>query len=266
MGRQKKFKKMKLPPFLEDFKSALVEKFVLGLVVIFAIVISILFVKTFLYRSDYFRLRIVETRGDFLDQAVVNSMNNELLKIHRGRNVFTINLKGIERSIQTSYPDAKDVSARIALPDRLSISLKFRKPVAVVNAGKYYPIDEDGFVLPRVDAGSLKDLPVIFGVDINSETRRGARPPSKSLELAIELIKSIRRFKSFAEYGVNTIDARDAKNLIFFLKTGTEVRIGCEGFGERLEQLMRTLRDPRLVLPNIKYIDLRFKDVVIGPK
>ena len=44
------------------------------------------------------------------------------------------------------------------------------------------------------------------------------------------------------------------------------MRIGCEDFKDRLETLRRTLKDPRLALDRVEYIDLRFGDAVIGPK
>ena len=42
--------------------------------------------------------------------------------------------------------------------------------------------------------------------------------------------------------------------------------IGYENLKERLEALHDTLRDPRLVLDSISYIDVRFKDIAISPK
>ena len=42
--------------------------------------------------------------------------------------------------------------------------------------------------------------------------------------------------------------------------------MGDEKFRERLDLLGRALRDPRLALENVKYIDVRFKDIIIGPK
>ena len=60
--------------------------------------------------------------------------------------------------------------------------------------------------------------------------------------------------------------AGDIKNLSFYLNDTLEIRIGYENFGQRLGHLRKTLRDPRFAVAKIKYIDLRFDDIVISPK
>jgi hypothetical protein len=47
---------------------------------------------------------------------------------------------------------------------------------------------------------------------------------------------------------------------------GPMVIIGYENLKERLDALHDTLRDPRLVLDSISYIDVRFKDIAISPR
>ena len=47
---------------------------------------------------------------------------------------------------------------------------------------------------------------------------------------------------------------------------GPMIIIGYENLKERLEALHDTLRDPRLMLDSINYIDVRFKDIAISPK
>ena len=49
-------------------------------------------------------------------------------------------------------------------------------------------------------------------------------------------------------------------------KDGIEIRIGNNHFIERLKILDQTLRTLALDAAKIRYIDLRFDDVVIGPR
>ena len=86
------------------------------------------------------------------------------------------------------------------------------------------------------------------------------------MSLAIELLNRIKKSKFLSGYSANTIDAGDVRNILLYLKNGVEVRMGGEDFEDRLDVLQKTLRDTRLVMDKIKYIDVRFKDVVIGPK
>ena len=266
MKKQRGSKKIKMPGFIKEFKDAAIRN---AIALVSAIVILAAFVYVsnyFLCSSSYFRLRAIETKSAFIDQSIVADANNDLLRLYKGKNVFVINLKAIARSLEAVYPDATDIRVRIGLPDRLIVNLKYRKPVALIFNKQYYPIDEDGYVLPSVDARSLSGLIAITGVDIKNIDRRSHWSVSRNLKTAIELLKAIKRSKFLSDYNIKSIDAKDAGNLLFYLSSGVEVRIGSENFDERIMYLENTLKNPRLVLDAVKYIDVRFKDIVIGPK
>lgn len=264
MGKQKKIKRSRASGVSGELKTAIMSRMMTTLVIIIFLSISGILVKAFLQKSDYFKLRTVDIKASFLDTRSASFISGRVLNAYKARNVFDINLKHIARFIQDSYGDVRDVVVGIRLPDKLVISLKLRRPVALVKSGKFYPVDEDGVVLPgsgRVDA--LNDLPIIDGVDIK---RAGSLSSYRSLNLALKLLGEIRLVRSLSGLGVATISVYDPANLSFSLKNGVEIRVGEENFKERLKLLDSALRDPRLVLDNIKYIDVRFKDIIIGPK
>ena len=62
------------------------------------------------------------------------------------------------------------------------------------------------------------------------------------------------------------IDIGDSKNLSFFVDQDIEIRIGNSHLIERLKILDQTLKTIELDRSKIRYIDLRFDDVVIGPR
>lgn len=266
MKRRKRAGKFKLLSLVKEIGSFVLNRSA-GVIVICVFIFAAFFLaRSFLYRSGYFRLKVVETRSVFLDQAAVLSLNDQLLKLYKGDNVFSINLKAIAQSIRRFYPDAREVVARIILPDRLLVNLKFTKPIALVRGGRIYPIDEDGMVLPSMDTGSLKGLPVIEGAGIRYDEKRNRQSSSGNLKYALELLKEIKKSKFLTECGISSVDARDLSGMAFYLSNALEVRIGYENFRDRLESLEKTLKDPRIAIDRIKYIDVRFKDVVIGPK
>lgn len=266
MGRRKGFKKIKLPPVLGDLKDAVMSKMLTVGVIIIFIIVTLLLVKAFLYRSDYFKLRRLEIRDTFLDQRGLGSIYNYLLSSYKGRNIFRIDLKTIDGYLQSSYPDAREIRVRVELPDKIVVKMKFRKPVALVRTSGLYAVDEDGFVLPTANVEQLKELPVIEGVNVRYDERRLRQSSSGNLKIALGLLKEIKASRFMANYGVGSINAEDARNLSFSLKNGVEVRMGCEDFKGGLAMLEQTLKDPRLLMDKIKYIDVRFKDAVIGPK
>jgi cell division septal protein FtsQ len=260
-------KKIKKPKILKTgggTKDAMISKSMTVFVVFIFIIFASVLVKAFLYESNYFKLRAVDIKASFLDPRAGAYINSRILNAYKLRNVFNIDLNSIAKDIQNSYGDVRDVVVRISLPDKLIVSLKLRRPVALIKSGKFYPIDQDGVVLPsgsRVDA--LNDLPIINGIDIRSGNSNLTR---RNIKLALELLGEIRLTRSLSSLGVASINVYDPRNASFCLKNGVEIRMGEESFRERLNLLSKALRDPRLVLDNVKYIDVRYKDIIVGPK
>ena len=264
MGRLKKIRKFKIFKTTDGIKDAIMSKAMTVLVVVVFLIFAAMLIKAFLQESNYFKLRSVEIKASFLDPRAASFISNRILNAYKSRNIFNIRLKDIARYVQSGYGDVRDVVVTISLPDRFVVSLKLRRPVALVKSGKFYPVDQDGVVLPpgsRVDA--LNDLPVISGIDIRAGSSRFTY---RSLKLALELLGEIRLTRSLSSLGIASITVYDPRNMSFALKNGVEIRIGEENFRERLNLLDRALRDPRLALDNVKYIDVRFKDIIIGPK
>ena len=266
MKRHKGSKKIKLPPFVKDARDAIIGKFTGAIVFFIFALLIILLARSFVYSSDYFKLRTIDLRDAVLDQKTASYIGAQLLNIYKGRNVFTLSLRPIADSLRRAYPDSKDVVLKIAMPDKLVVGMKFRKPVALVRNIKYYAVDDEGFILPTFDVSTLKNLPVIEGADIRYNELRGKKSVSKNLKLALELLRQVKNSRVFSEHGLTTINAASPESLSFYIKEGVEVIIGPDNFSDKLETLEKTLKDPRLAMDKIKYIDLRFSEVTIGPR
>lgn len=228
--------------------------------------LSLLLAKTFVQKSGYFKLRSVEVRDLMISKDLAALITDELMRSYKDENIFDVDIKEIAKSLRSSHPDARNVAVMRELPDKIVVSFNFRSPVALIGNEKRYPVDDECFILTSMDASSLKGLPIVVGVDIRYEEKRGKKCESKNLKVALELLKAIKKSDFLNELSINTIDAGDIKGMSFYLANGLEIRIGDENFSQRLEVLKKTLRNPRLVVDRIKYIDLRFEEVVIGPK
>lgn len=265
MAKQKR--KIQLPPVVEGAKEWLLK--VAANVAVFAtfVIVVAMLAQAFLYRSDYFRVNSVETRDTGLDSSTVAYINNQLLHLYKGKNIFTVDLKAVSGALRARFPDAKEIIVKIALPDKIVVNMKFRRAIALVRSGKIYPVDEEGVVLLNANEALFKFLPVIEGIEIRPSERMAARGNSyRNLRVTLDLVEEIRRSKFLVAYGVTAINARDIKMLSFTLKNDVKVRIGFENFKPRLEMLKKVLEDPRMAMDRIDYIDVRFKDVVIGPR
>lgn len=265
--RRRKSKKDKSGPLFAGLQESLFQK-VASLVVIFVFILLIIALsRAFLYKSDYFRLRVIEARSFAGDSGAIPSINyDQLLNSCRGHNIFKINLPSVVKFFRDVYPDAKEIIANIVLPDKIVVNLRCRWPQAILKADKNYVIDEDGYALSGLYGIPAERLIVIEGTNIQYTDKIGRKFTSRNLSIALDLLKQVRRSKFLVKYGVAKLDAQDSKNLSFFLANGLEIKIGCDNIAERLKILEKTLRDPRLVLDKINYIDVRFEDAVVGPK
>jgi len=264
--KQKRARKIKLPPFIEDAKEAFMSKLSSALVILIFLIVSALLAKAFIHGSDYFRVRHMEIKGLSDNALAATSLGNELLKTHKNKNIFDTNISAIAKNLTVKYPDAKNVSVKRSLPDKLTISFNFRRPVALAGNARYYPVDEDGYLLLDADAIPSGSLPSISGIDIRYEGRGTRKIESDNLKAALELLKEIRRAKFMAGHRLIRIDAGDINDLRFYMDEGLEIRIGFENLKERLELLRNTLKDSRFMKDRIKYIDVRFQDATIGTK
>jgi cell division protein FtsQ len=265
MTRQKKFKKTKMPKAISGAGEFVLQRMAGIVVSVIFVVLAWVLITAFLERSDYFRLRSVEAKG--ASEISLIAVRSDLLKHYKDNNIFKINLKAIAASLEPRYPDAKDIIVKRALPDKLLVELNFRKPVAILANGQSYPVDREGVVLVNRDPSRLGDLPVIKGIDTKYAGKLHRKNESKNLSIALDLLDEIKRARFLDKYVVHTVDASDIKSMSFYLgEGGPLVIIGYEDLKERLYVLKDTLRDPRLVLDKINYIDVRFKDVAISPK
>lgn len=264
MPRQKKFKKIKLPAIGQELKEKIARHVIIALVIAIFLAVSFALVRSFFYRSDYFCINNAEVRGVAPQDAL--SVKNDLLRAYQGKNIFKTNLNIISRSLIARFPDAKDIIVKRALPDKLLVELNFRKPVAMLNDSRNIPVDRDGFLLTYVDPRTVAGLPTISGIDTRYDGRMLRHNETRNLKLALNLLDEVKKAKLAPRFQLTSIDAGDIKNMAFFLNGGLEIKIGYENFKDRLALLRKTLKNPRILLDRIKYIDLRFGDIVVSPK
>ena len=256
VSRKKVKKEVKMP----DRKKTLMKK-VLRITAVLAVIAASVFA---IRNSRYFKLESIEVAD--ISRAAGALETDGSLQVNMGRNIFDIDIASLASRIEESYPAIKKAVVRRILPNRLEIDIIPRLPIAKIKDRRgYFPVDETGMVL-SMDIKSGKAVPVIIGFSMWRRPTTGERLTNKRLENTVRLIDAINETSVSRDYGITTIEASNYRNLSFHLDNGIEVKIGGEDFPGRLRKLKETLAERDLDKDNIKYIDLRFKDVVIGPK
>ena len=185
----------------------------------------------------------------------------ELLRkasISKSTNLLTIDLKGISRSLLTEPSIKETVVLRNFCTGRVSIKLKLRQPVALINCDGIYGIDRDGVVIGTIEELSQSDLPFISGARIQG-IRPGERLEQKNVKIGLEVLdcvcsSSLDSFATLSEVNVSNL-----RNVVLCVgKEGMQIRLGKDSFKGKIDKAVEILADLQSRGKKAEYIDFRF--------
>lgn len=252
-------KKILLRTFIFGFVSRII--LAVGLIYLLILGISRLS-RFFLDNSPYFTLSEVYVRNHF---TLRGEDAFEFAGLRPGVNLFAIELSSIAKQIKHRHPEYEDVFVRRVPPDRVDVLLKERRPVMQIKLAKFYPIDKNGFVIPYAQDNAYPNLPVVIGVE-PQEAQINNCSSSLRVKKAIELIAMIRTERFPWQRRLQRLNLTSLNDISLLLDNGLEVKIGGGFHLERLGRLAQVLDEIKMKGLSPSFIDLRFRDVIIGPK
>ncbi len=185
------------------------------------------------------------------------------------KNIFTLNLQNIKDRIQKQNPEFKEILVKRRPPDTIEIELYKRRPFLQIRKDGseklplgYILVDREGFVLSKLSSSPLSKMPIVLGMEAEDIKLR-TLSSSERLALALSILKEKRRISQLNDDRIISIDVSRTKDASFLLESKVKVSVGEEGISEKLTKpaFLKILREENL--DHIRYIDLRFKDVVI---
>ncbi|MCK4518746.1 MAG: cell division protein FtsQ/DivIB [Candidatus Omnitrophica bacterium] len=208
----------------------------------------------------YFDVTTIKITGEPLDTREAPQYCDIDLPV----NIIKLNPARIARHIKEIHPDLKSVVVRKELPSTLIVAIKRRQPAAEVEAGGvFYRVDEEGFVLGCSEDRSLGGLVMIKGIKSSRISKVKLEVcGSQRLRDALGLFAMLMETGLSDKYNITEIDVSSHRNYIFFIDATVEVKLGKDSFRQKLDNLSRHLSGDKL--EGIKYIDLRFEDIVVG--
>ncbi|HLC41580.1 MAG TPA: cell division protein FtsQ/DivIB, partial [Methylomirabilota bacterium] len=125
---------------------------------------------------------------------------------------------------------------------------------------------EDGAVLEDQPRPVSQPLPLISGLSAE-ELTPGRRTPSDRLRAALVLLRLILRTGGRLPSEISEVDVTRPDAPLLFTLEGIEVRLGSEGWEERLGRLDGLLAQLKSQNEPVESVDLRFQNlVVLRPK
>ncbi len=250
MARRKKIK-IQIPPIM-------IRVF---LIIFFASMIGFAVYKGlsgFLTRSPCFRIKVIE-----YDDALQFINKRELTKL-KGENIFSVDLKEIQKKIQRRYPQITRLRIMRRFPDQIIVSARERRPFVQMDYdGKILTLDSKGIVL-STSSKRNKKLPFLSGIRRNN--RRvilGVPLRKKGVFIALGVIEAFQKERMLAGYRINRVNLESLSKIRVILSNKLVVIVDRDKIASKLRKLGVVLTQSKMSSKEVKYIDIRFKEPIV---
>ena len=185
--------------------------------------------------------------------------------IKPGQDLLGVKLKGIGQLVATN-PWVATAKVQRFFPGTVSITVTERQPIAVINMGILYYLDENGEPFKPLSQGDSLDYPVITGIS-EEELATGGTTTKQALKAASELISALKTQGTFILADISEIHYDRIKGFILYTTDGsTPIKIGSEKFGEKLQRFAKVYGDLKSQTSTVQLIDLDYADRIIVNK
>jgi cell division protein FtsQ len=206
--------------------------------------------------TERFAVVAVEVRGA---SRVPPQRILEASGIVHGQNLWRIDPERVRARLE-EMPEIRRADVVRELPNRVAIVVEERRPFTLVHAAKLHWLDEEGRVLGDETRAVNTDVPVISGLS-EEELVTMRTSPGPRARAAIALIRALLRTGSALASEISEIDMSRPEGPVLYTVDGVEVRLGTEGWDERLARLEGVLA--QVATQDVHGVDLRFRDQVV---
>lgn len=189
----------------------------------------------------------------------------ELAGIEPGKDLLRLNLKRMGEQLLQN-PWIESVRINRYFPDGVSIAITEREPLAIVNMGFIYYLDNKGVVFKVLNQGDKLDFPVITGFS-EEELTSDPKGTKDALLASCELIRILKEKGAFILADVSEIHYDKGFGFTMFTSSGAlPVKIGAGDFSAKIERFARIYQDLMAQEQKLQYIDLDYNDKIIVKK
>jgi cell division protein FtsQ len=265
MGFRKKARNIRRrDPVVKRIARSLKSKSVLRIIktgVYLSSVLLIMFGTWHLYqellKSPYLAIKEIKIAGNM---RVSKAEVLELAGVNVGDNLLKINMGDIQKSLRLN-PWVAEVDVRRNFPNRLSIGIKERNPIAFINLDNLYFVDETGVIFKKISIEDELDLPIITGLK-REDIEEGAKISELAIK-AVNLIHILARKEIFVNEELSEINIDKTYGLtLYTMQQGARIELGDEEFTEKIEKLERVIQ-ARNGLADVEFVGLNYNKGVV---
>jgi cell division septal protein FtsQ len=228
-----------------------------------SLIVAVLFVG---YRAvgatTFFRLKNIEVSN-------AKRLNREeilaLVGVETGQDLARMDLRRMGEQLAKN-PWVETVRIHRYFPDRLSIIITEREPLAIVNMGYIYYLDKKGTVFKVLNQGDKLDYPVVTGFT-EEELSNNPAGTQEALKTTCDLLAILREKGAFILADVSEIHYDKGYGFTLFTAAGgLPVKVGSGDFAAKVDRFARIYRELMAQRPSLQYIDLDYNDKIIIKK
>ena len=202
---------------------------------------------------------VVEGAGYLNEKEII-----ETAMINTGGNIFEVDVETVSRTLSAAFT-AEDFTVFRRLPDTITIRVRERKPVALLNMDSLIGVDADGVPLPHIGADCVESLPIITGIEIASSI---SNPAVKArLVTGLKLLDRILDDAPAVYSRISEVDVSTMKEMgIMLIDNGLEVIIGDDEWERKIPSLERVISKVTEHIETVKAVDIRYKEKIFVRK
>lgn len=225
-----------------------------------ALVIGI-FAFNFFNDSEYFSVKTIKIDSSlqFIDKSD--------LSVFKDKNIFEVDLVAAQRRLQKKYPQVSELKVVKRFPNEVVVVAKKRRPFAqAIQDQVILTFDEQGVILSK-SSQLNKRLPQILGLARQKNAQLGRPFNSIRLSGALKVLRVFDENKNaFTSIGVVSVDVTKLSKIKVLLTNKLEVILDQDKLESRIKKLALIIAQKTLDLSEVKYVDLRFKEAIVGKK
>lgn len=134
---------------------------------------------------DYFKVADISVKGEF------HLMKKDVIRISElseGMNLLSANISKARKKL-IAHPWVADADVRAKLPGNVEIAIREHKPLAIVDLGKRYLLNQDGRIFKELSPADPDNLPVISGL-LLSDLGVNRKPRSQEFDAVMEILET----------------------------------------------------------------------------
>jgi cell division protein FtsQ len=209
-----------------------------------------------------FTVKEVRAEGN---RIVSSSEILSLAAIPKNQKLFEVDLNQARKRVQANQ-FVRAVAVNRDVPDRISITVEERFPVAALATDKILYIDAEGVILPPARSEYIFDLPVITGALPLAECVPGKRVASDVLREALQIAITAQKVDDDFYRLISEIHIDPGASIeLFTSESGVPVLFGRGDVAAKMVKLEAFWKEfvSQRGAGELKYIDLRFEDQVV---